>query len=125
MPEKKSPNIADRPAPKVGGKDVEPQARNSLTIRLKGSWKIGKRMPSAEDVEHMIQSKQQLKRVAFDAHQLTGWDSGLLTFLIRVKEQCSKSNIDVDPAGLPSRGGGYRAADGQLHDRCGEHGRGK
>jgi phospholipid/cholesterol/gamma-HCH transport system permease protein len=101
MAEPKNPNIADRPAPGTGVTDVDPQAKNSLTIRLKGSWKIGKRMPSPEDVAHMIQSKQPLKRVAFDASRLSGWDSALLTFLIRVKDQCSKNNIDIDPAGLP------------------------
>jgi phospholipid/cholesterol/gamma-HCH transport system permease protein len=100
MPEK-SQNTADQLMSSVGVKDMDRQAKNSLIIRLKGSWKIGKRMPSTEDVEHMIQSKPRIKRVAFDSHKLTGWDSGLLTFLTRVKEQCSKSNIDVDPAGLP------------------------
>jgi phospholipid/cholesterol/gamma-HCH transport system permease protein len=39
--------------------------------------------------------------MSFDAQGLTGWDSGLLTFLLRVIEYCSANNISVGKEGLP------------------------
>jgi phospholipid/cholesterol/gamma-HCH transport system permease protein len=40
-------------------------------------------------------------RVGFDTSELTDWDSGLLTFLIKVKELCSQNRIQLETEGLP------------------------
>jgi phospholipid/cholesterol/gamma-HCH transport system permease protein len=39
--------------------------------------------------------------VGFDTSELKAWDSGLLTFLIKVKEFCSKNKIQLEAEGLP------------------------
>lgn len=41
------------------------------------------------------------KRVAFDARELTAWDSSVVTFLVQVSELCRQQAIPVERAGLP------------------------
>jgi phospholipid/cholesterol/gamma-HCH transport system permease protein len=52
-------------------------------------------------VEKSLESGQGIRRVAFDARELGAWDSGLLTFLIKIFETCSKAEIEVAKDGLP------------------------
>jgi phospholipid/cholesterol/gamma-HCH transport system permease protein len=76
-------------------------AREILRIRLKGKWKIGEKLPSAEDVQKQIESSGSIRRVGFKADNLSDWDSSLLTFLIKINDYCSKNNITFDKDGLP------------------------
>jgi len=77
------------------------QAKDTLRLRLKGSWKVGARFPSAETVQRQIETSGNIRRVGFASEKLTGWDSGLLTFLLNLHDYCLKHNIIFDKAGLP------------------------
>ena len=68
------------------------QAKDTLRLRLKGSWKIGARFPSADVVQKQIESSGGIRRIGFDTENLTAWDSGLLTFLIKINDYCSQNN---------------------------------
>lgn len=72
-----------------------------LRIRLAGTWKAGFGLPSASQVESKLEETPKLSRVAFDAAEITEWDSGLLTFLLRVDEVCAGRNLKVEKEGLP------------------------
>jgi len=72
-----------------------------LLISFSGSWKMGHALPSAEKVLRDMEASSTIRRIAFDTKNLTGWDSGLLTFLIKVIDQCSQRILLVDKAGLP------------------------
>jgi phospholipid/cholesterol/gamma-HCH transport system permease protein len=72
-----------------------------LLIHLGGGWTIGQRLPSANEVQKQVESQSPVKRIQFDTQELTAWDSGLLTFLIKVIEQCSRSKIHAEKGGLP------------------------
>ncbi|MCG6982120.1 MAG: ABC transporter permease [Deltaproteobacteria bacterium] len=74
---------------------------NSLALRLAGDWTIGKVIPSPEEVQKQVDSGQPLQRITFDTNELGSWDSVLITFLLKVFDQCSKRQIDVDRSGLP------------------------
>ena len=74
---------------------------DTLLIRLLGSWKIGNVLPSASEVQKQLEVKPQITQLTFDTQELTNWDSGLLTFLIKVIDQCSRSSIVIDREGLP------------------------
>ena len=80
--------------------NTDRQAKDTLCLRLKGSWKIGARFPSADDIQKKIASTGGIRRIGFNTDDLTGWDSGLLTFLIKISDNCSRNNIDFDKAGL-------------------------
>jgi phospholipid/cholesterol/gamma-HCH transport system permease protein len=73
----------------------------TLLIQIKGDWKIGNPLPSADEVERKLTAGAGVRRVGFDTSELKAWDSGLLTFLIKVKEFCSKNKIQLDAEGLP------------------------
>ena len=76
-------------------------AQDILQIKFAGSWKIGQKLPTVDEVHHNTKAGSRVRRIIFDTNELTGWDSSLLTFLIKVVDHCSKSNIAVDQQGLP------------------------
>lgn len=73
----------------------------TLLVRLSGSWTIGNNLLSASDVQKEIESGAGVGNITFDTKQLTGWDSGLLTFLTKVIDLCSQKQIQIDKKGLP------------------------
>jgi phospholipid/cholesterol/gamma-HCH transport system permease protein len=76
-------------------------ADDTLLVRLEGTWKVEEGVPSAAEVARQVESDPQIRRITFDTQDLTDWDSGLLTFLIQLKDQCSESNAVLDKEGLP------------------------
>ncbi len=74
---------------------------DSLLVRLAGAWTVEEGLPSAEEVAQQVESDPGIRRIAVDTEELTEWDSSLLTFLIRVKDQCSQNNAVLDEEGLP------------------------
>jgi len=81
--------------------NLEYPNEETLLVRLAGSWKIGQKLPSVGDMQRQIESGAGVRRITFDAGDLTGWDSTLLTFLNKVFDLCSREKIPVDKAGLP------------------------
>jgi phospholipid/cholesterol/gamma-HCH transport system permease protein len=79
----------------------EQLSKDTLRLVLTGSWKLGEALPSAEDVRKKIESTGPIRRISFHAEKLGDWDSGLLTFLLKLWRLCSSSNISVDGTGLP------------------------
>jgi phospholipid/cholesterol/gamma-HCH transport system permease protein len=76
-------------------------AGDTLLVRLTGSWTIGHKLPSGAEVQRQVESGPAIKQITFDTHQLSGWDSGLLSFLTKIINQCSAKNITVNQEGLP------------------------
>jgi len=73
----------------------------TLVMRLAGPWQLRGELPSPDVIQHEIESAPP-RRVAFDAAQVTAWDSGLLTFLTKVTELCAQRQIPTDREGLPT-----------------------
>jgi phospholipid/cholesterol/gamma-HCH transport system permease protein len=76
-------------------------ADGALLVHLSGDWKLDKMLPSADQVQKEIASGPKVQRLFFDARELTAWESGLLTFLIKVIDLCGQDSIEVDRTGLP------------------------
>ncbi len=74
---------------------------DTLLVRLAGNWTIGDGLPSVEEVQKQADSGPPLQRITFDTQDLGRWDSGLITFLIKVFDQFSRRQIDTDKEGLP------------------------
>ena len=72
-----------------------------MLIQIKGDWKMGNPLPSADEVERELRAGGRAQRIRFEASELRGWDSALLTFLIKIKEYCSRNQILLEPEGLP------------------------
>jgi phospholipid/cholesterol/gamma-HCH transport system permease protein len=76
-------------------------SEDTLTLILSGSWKLGGRLPSAAEVGHKVESDPQLRQIGFDTEKLEEWDTGLLTFLAKLRKLCSGRQIRLDGSGLP------------------------
>ena len=76
-------------------------AKETLRIRLNGKWTIGENLPTAEDVQQQIESSGSIRRVGFTTENLKEWDSSLLTFLIKISDYCTRSNLTFEKEGLP------------------------
>jgi phospholipid/cholesterol/gamma-HCH transport system permease protein len=74
---------------------------DTLLISLAGDWKRENRPPAASEVEKQLEMGPQLKRISFKTEKLAGWDSMLLTFLIRVRTLASSNNMTVEEDNLP------------------------
>jgi phospholipid/cholesterol/gamma-HCH transport system permease protein len=76
-------------------------SENTLLLRLTGDWTIGAVRPSVEEVNKQVDSGLPVQVLTFDTQDLGSWDSGLITFLLKVFDQCSQRQIDADRTGLP------------------------
>jgi phospholipid/cholesterol/gamma-HCH transport system permease protein len=75
---------------------------STLVIKLLGRWHVSRNLPSANVVTSELAATPAPARVAFDASQLGGWDSGLVSFLVGVSRFCRARGIADDRSGLPS-----------------------
>jgi phospholipid/cholesterol/gamma-HCH transport system permease protein len=74
----------------------------TLLITLSGNCTIAGGVPSFSDVQQHFESAPPLHRLTFNAENLSGWDSSLLTFLITVFNKCKADNIRVETDALPA-----------------------
>ncbi|UCC32199.1 MAG: hypothetical protein JSU86_07935, partial [Phycisphaerales bacterium] len=81
--------------------NIVPSEGGPLVVGLAGHWRKALSLPAASQVLDQVASAPQLQSVAFDSGRLKSWDSGLLTFLIKIIDACRERKIDVDRGGLP------------------------
>ena len=74
----------------------------TLVVRLSGEWKLGRQLPQGEEVRDQIGSSDTVSRISIDSQAVTGWDSGLITFLMTITEIGSEMHIPVVKDALPS-----------------------
>jgi len=80
---------------------VENPTGDTLVIRLSGAWKLSAEIPSIADTQKQLAETPSIRKLAFDARGVTGWDSGLLTFLTTLIADSERRGIETDRAGLP------------------------
>ena len=73
----------------------------ALLLQLSGNWKMADGYPPFREVQQQIQSESGVERLTFDTQGLTGWDSGFVTFLLKIIELGSRLEMEVDRASLP------------------------
>jgi len=74
---------------------------DGLQLTLSGSWKTHHALPESDQLESWLDSHPGIKQIGFDSTAMTGWDSALLTFLMRVTTLADKNTIQLDQSGLP------------------------
>ncbi len=73
----------------------------TLLVSIAGDFRTGNELPSSGEVENQIRSEPGIRELTFETEGLTGWDSRLLTFLIKINELCTQNNIHINREGLP------------------------
>jgi len=81
---------------------LEKTGDGSIRLILSGEWKLSNGLPSRQALEDMLSAGPEIARTEFDARGLTGWDSGLLTYLLSVIDLCTRTQVTVNREGLPS-----------------------
>jgi phospholipid/cholesterol/gamma-HCH transport system permease protein len=90
-----------RPNAQQGSVSIERAGDSTLVIHLLGGWHLRRDVPSASSVIRELSAGPAPRRIAFEASGLTGWDSGLVSFVADVSESCRARRISEDRSGLP------------------------
>ncbi len=80
----------------------EQKAPDNLKIILAGDWRLNNNLPGTDGVEAAIAEASTLRTMVLDARQVTDWDSGLLIFLLRLRQICTTSDLALDSTNLPA-----------------------
>jgi phospholipid/cholesterol/gamma-HCH transport system permease protein len=72
-----------------------------LIVQLSGNWTIGQKLPPESDFQTQLKAPPPVQRITFDSREVKGWDTGLLSFVIKVLEHGSAAKIEVEKDGLP------------------------
>jgi phospholipid/cholesterol/gamma-HCH transport system permease protein len=71
-----------------------------LMLRISGNWRVSDEIPSSARVREEIESGAT-SRLRFDTTALEAWDTGLLSWLRCVLQECSARNVGAERDGLP------------------------
>jgi phospholipid/cholesterol/gamma-HCH transport system permease protein len=85
----------------AGGVTVSRLPDATVLVQLAGQWRLGRGLPTPDNVDRAIAGPPRAARVAFDATGLTTWDSSLLLLVERVRELCRRYGVTADTSGLP------------------------
>jgi phospholipid/cholesterol/gamma-HCH transport system permease protein len=73
----------------------------TLVIHLSGRCTFTEGLPQLSDIRNEIEPGSSIGRIFLEGEHITDWDTGLLTFLIKVINLCAEHHIDVDKERLP------------------------
>jgi phospholipid/cholesterol/gamma-HCH transport system permease protein len=80
---------------------VERSGSEIVNVELAGAWRKEHRLPDPGEVWQQIEAGTPVRRLTFDTSHVTAWDSGLVTFAVKLLEEASIRGIQTDRAGLP------------------------
>src|SRR5262245_12448768 len=73
---------------------------DGAVMELAGHWLSQRGLPEPSGALGELRAAK-VSRLAFDAHQVTAWDSGLVTFVLKVLGETAALGVAADRAGLP------------------------
>jgi phospholipid/cholesterol/gamma-HCH transport system permease protein len=76
-------------------------ADGACALVFAGTWSIYQSRPAVDEALDRLTSGHGIQKVSFDSAGLIGWDSGLLTLLVKIAELCASRDIALDTSGLP------------------------
>jgi phospholipid/cholesterol/gamma-HCH transport system permease protein len=80
---------------------IDSTDESDLRIRLTGDWRVVDRLPSSDTLRERLDKSPASARLRFDASGLSGWNTGLLVFVLNCRELCEARNIEFKPGDLP------------------------
>jgi phospholipid/cholesterol/gamma-HCH transport system permease protein len=81
--------------------DVDHPTSQVARVELAGVWRNENRLPDPDEIWSKIRTGSGIDRLTFDTSRVTDWDSGLVTFAIKVLQEARARGIVGDQAGLP------------------------
>jgi phospholipid/cholesterol/gamma-HCH transport system permease protein len=74
---------------------------DTVVVHVSGDWRSGRHLPHADEAYKELESGPRVRIVSFDTSGLTGWDSNLLIFLLKIKEWCVAKKVEYRGDDLP------------------------
>lgn len=74
---------------------------DTLVLSISGSWVLEQQLPEVTELEQALQSNISCKEMVFNTRSLEKWDSGLLIFLVKVRDLANAGKINLELDGLP------------------------
>jgi phospholipid/cholesterol/gamma-HCH transport system permease protein len=82
--------------------ELESLSDGKLLIKVSGAWTINKGLPSLDLLRERLDSRENVREIAFNTDHLSDWDTLLLTFLVRIINYAGDKEISVNRDGLPN-----------------------
>jgi phospholipid/cholesterol/gamma-HCH transport system permease protein len=79
---------------------TRPVEQTSL-VELIGSWRLQDPLPSMENLIREYRSSPDVHSLRFDAQSLENWDTGLITFLLKLQRVFHHKDTEIDFSDLP------------------------
>ncbi len=73
----------------------------TLLIKLSGDWQISAGLLSVNEVTSQLSSHPDIVQINLSVSEELKWDSGLISFLLKLIRECAQKNIHVAREGLP------------------------
>jgi len=80
---------------------LEQPTAEIVKVVLAGDWRLGPDLPEPVAVQEELAARPTVRQVVLEAREVGQWDSGLLTFLMRLQDFCVRRQIRVESEGLP------------------------
>ncbi len=74
---------------------------NTLLVELVGNWRLQDPLPSMQELIRACRSDPLVQILRFNTQALERWDTGLITFLLKLRRLCAHKHIEIDVSGLP------------------------
>ena len=74
----------------------------ALVLALSGRWRIGRGLASASEIEALLDGERRIRSVRAEDRGLVGWDSSLVSYLLKVGDLCHARNLEFDTGSLPA-----------------------
>ena len=74
---------------------------NTVLVELIGSWRLKEPLPSLQELIRACRSDPPVQILQFNTHSLESWDTGLITFLLKLQRLCGRQHIEIEFSGLP------------------------
>lgn len=103
MTESTAPS-ADQPRaiPPAATVELRPTAGTDAgVLLLAGAWRMDGALPRPDTAARLLSGQPGLRRLGFDSSRLVDWDSGLVSYIAGVQQQCETRGIQCDVGGLP------------------------
>jgi phospholipid/cholesterol/gamma-HCH transport system permease protein len=84
------------------GVDVRIGNDGTLVLALSGHWRIGQGLASISGVEEVLDRERRIRAVRAEDHGIEGWDSSVVSYLLKVGDLCAARNLEFDGGGLPA-----------------------
>jgi phospholipid/cholesterol/gamma-HCH transport system permease protein len=75
-------------------------SEDQVMLTMAGNWRTADTLPPAELVIDKLHPLSGLKKISFNTENIAGWDSGLLSFFVKLNKLCQKKPLDVSMDGL-------------------------